>query len=593
MTQSYQVMARRWRPQTFEEVCGQQAVVRTLRNAVAAGRLAHALLFTGPRGVGKTTTARLLAKALNCVKGPTADPCGTCESCVAVREGRQLNVLEIDGASNNRVEEARDLIETVQYAPGAGRWRMVIVDEVHMLSTAAFNALLKTVEEPPPNVVFVLATTEPHKVPATIHSRCQRHDFRRLTAQEIAASLTACLKADAHTGHARVEDGALQAIARAAHGSLRDGQSLLEQVLAYAGDAPTREDVEASLGLVRAERLAEAVDALAARATDRALALVDALHREGYDLRLFCQELVGLFRDLAVVKVCAAPQKLLEESRVPVEDLKRQAARLGLTEIELMQKALLQAEQEMRRAAAPRVALEMAMIRLGEIRALEPVPGLVTRLQELERRLGGPGIAAAAAPAPQELSLFGPPAPPAPPRPSPPDPVRMPAPGAVTLLADKPRPPAPPPAPSAPAPLPTPQAPTVVGASTLAGEGRTSQSALRSPDAGAGWQAARRLLESRKRIAVVLADSEAALQGETLEVTVATGSAFVRQALEEPEARRLVGDAVREAFGARLQVAYRYAAPRAASADHPGVRQALEIFEGRIAPARDAPGAAS
>jgi DNA polymerase-3 subunit gamma/tau len=572
MAKSYEVMARRWRPQTFEEVEGQQAVVRTLRNAVAQGRLAHALLFAGPRGVGKTTTARLLAKALNCVRGPTADPCGECESCAAVKDGRLLNVLEIDGASHNRVEEARDLIETVQYAPGPGRWRVVIVDEVHMLSTAAFNALLKTVEEPPPNVVFVLATTEPHKVPATIHSRCQRHDFRRLTAREIVDGLAKRLRGEGLT----VPEEALRAIARAAQGSLRDAQSLLEQILAYAGPSPTPEDVEASLGLVRADRLAEAADAIAARATDKALALVDSLHREGHDLRLFCQELVATVRDLAVVKVCQRPGPLLEDSRVPEETLRKQAAGLTLAEIELMQKALLQAEQEMRRAAAPRLALEMALIRLGDIRSLEPVPDLIRRLRELEQQLGV-GAAPPPPPAAAELPLFAAasPAPPTAARASAPPPRPAPAPGTPAESAAFP-------APAPVEPLPAPPA---------------------TADAGAGWQRARHLLGPRKKLAAVLAESEAVLQGDTLEVTVGNGSGFVRQMLEEPEARRVVGEAVREAFGGRLSVTFSFRAarpaapaacgPGAAPAEHARVREALEIFEGRIAPTRENSGAPS
>ena len=569
MGKAYEVMARRWRPQTFEEVEGQQAVVRTLRNAVAQGRLAHALLFAGPRGVGKTTTARLLAKALNCVRGPTADPCGECDSCVAVKDGRLLNVLEIDGASHNRVEEARDLIETVQYAPGPGRWRVVIVDEVHMLSTAAFNALLKTIEEPPPNVVFVLATTEPHKVPATIHSRCQRHDFRRLTAGEIVDGLAKRLRGEGLA----VPEEALRAIARAAQGSLRDAQSLLEQILAYAGPGPTPADVEASLGLVRADRLAEAAEAIAARATDRALALVDSLHREGHDLRLFCQELVATFRDLAVVKVCQRPGALLEESRVPEEMLRKQAARLTIAEIELMQRALLQAEQEMRRAPAPRLALEMALIRLGEIRGLEPVPDLIRRLRELEQQMGfGSPPAAPPPPATAELPLFG---------------------GA---------PAAPPPAARAAAPPLRPE-PVAQAESAAPAAPPLEGSPAASPttaEAGAGWQRARHLLGSRKKLAALLADSEAVLQGDLLEVTVNSTSGFVKQMLEEPEARRAVGEAVGESFGERLRVVFRFRAARpaasygagAAAADHARVREALELFEGRIAPTRESPGAA-
>src|SRR5574341_2392485 len=220
---SYLVLARRWRPQSFEEVVGQRPVTQTLKNAIAQDRVAHALLFAGPRGVGKTTTARILAKALNCVQGPTPTPCGTCPACGEIAAGRSVDCLEVDAASNTQVEKTRDLLETVQYAPTRGRHKVYIIDEAHMLSTSSFNALLKTLEEPPSRVVFILATTEPHRIPATIHSRCQRHDFRLLGAAEIVGRLREIVAAE----HVATDEGSLALLTQAASGSLRDAQSLL------------------------------------------------------------------------------------------------------------------------------------------------------------------------------------------------------------------------------------------------------------------------------------------------------------------------------------------------------------------------------
>jgi DNA polymerase-3 subunit gamma/tau len=228
---SYQVFARKWRPQVFEDVIGQGHITRTLQNAIATNRLAHAFLFSGPRGVGKTTTARILAKALNCKEGPTPTPCGKCDSCLETTAGTSVDVIEIDGASNRGIEHIRELRETVKYAPVGGKNKVYVIDEVHMLTNEAFNALLKTLEEPPPHVIFIFATTEPQKIPATIHSRCQRYGFKRIALQEIAAKLREITDKES----IKVTDQGLTMIARAAEGSMRDSQSLLDQAVSYSG----------------------------------------------------------------------------------------------------------------------------------------------------------------------------------------------------------------------------------------------------------------------------------------------------------------------------------------------------------------------
>src|SRR5919202_1991753 len=304
---AYQVIARKWRPQTFEEVTGQEPITRTLRGAIEHERLHHAYLFSGARGVGKTTTARLLAKALNCHKSqrPTPTPCAiedatACASCREIAEGRSIDVLEIDAASNTGVDNVRDaIIGNVAIAPARDRYKVFIIDEVHMLSGAAFNALLKTLEEPPPRVVFIMATTESHKVPDTILSRCQQFEFRTIAAQKIAERLR--LIADAEK--IKVDDEALREIARAGEGSMRDAQSAFDQVISFSEGKITTADVEAALGLASAEQLARVVAAIANENPSEALAVVDDLVMRGHDLRNFCRDLLAHLRDLLVAKV--------------------------------------------------------------------------------------------------------------------------------------------------------------------------------------------------------------------------------------------------------------------------------------------------
>jgi DNA polymerase-3 subunit gamma/tau len=308
---SYRVFARKYRPQRFEEVVGQEHITQTLQNAIKGNRLAQAYLFVGPRGVGKTSTARILAKALNCQNGPTDNPCGVCDACVEIAEGRSLDVLEIDGASNNSVESIRTLRENAAYAPARGPYKVYLIDEVHMLTTAAFNALLKTLEEPPEHVKFLFATTEAQKVPATILSRCQRFDLRRLTPELIANHLLFIAKSEEIT----LEPAASDAIARGADGALRDAESMLDQVVAFCGTTITAADVHQVFGFTPRETLLQLAQALLGRDTTTALALVKAQSEAGKDLSRLLADLIGLLRDILISKV-HPPQGSTPESEL-------------------------------------------------------------------------------------------------------------------------------------------------------------------------------------------------------------------------------------------------------------------------------------
>nr|MBI3613485.1 DNA polymerase III subunit gamma/tau [Nitrospirota bacterium] len=299
---NYVVLARKWRPQQFDDVVGQEHVARTLTNALTAGRIAHAYLFAGPRGVGKTTMARLLAKALNCQTASTATPtaCGQCESCQEIAQGIAVDVMEIDGASSRGINEIRELRERINYAPLKGRRRVYIIDEVHMLTNEAFNALLKTLEEPPPHVVFIFATTELHKVPATIQSRCQQFLFRRLSRREIVVRLELIAKRE---GFALSSSG-LVMIAQAADGSLRDALSLLDQAVAFGGPSITDEELRQLLGVIDRRQMTELFEALAQREANGALTVIRSLSRQGQDLRQLCGMILEWLRHLTVAKVC-------------------------------------------------------------------------------------------------------------------------------------------------------------------------------------------------------------------------------------------------------------------------------------------------
>lgn len=383
----YQALYRRWRPRRFDEVVGQEHVVRTLKNALLSGRLAHAYLFCGPRGTGKTSTAKILAKALNCRERKEAEPCNRCPSCRGIAGGTSLDVVEIDAASHRGIDEVRELRENMRFSPVEAGYRVYIIDEVHMLTTEAFNALLKTLEEPPAHVLFILATTEPHRVPLTILSRCQRFDFRPLTAAEIAGRLR---EVAAQSG-VQMEEEALLLIARAAGGSLRDALALLDQAAAYGNMVVTAEHVHRILGTVGEEAVRAAAQALVAGRADALLSQVDALAEEGKDLRLFAAGLVACLRDLLVEQVCGGAGA--GGQMLPRERLLRALSILN------------RAEQEMRWATQPRIVLEVALVEAAMVQEAPSLHELARRLEALEEKLnkgGGdpPGKANGQPPAP-------------------------------------------------------------------------------------------------------------------------------------------------------------------------------------------------
>jgi DNA polymerase-3 subunit gamma/tau len=387
---SYQVIARKWRPQTFEEVTGQEPITRTLRNAIEHERLHHAYLFSGARGVGKTTTARLLAKALNCHKSdrPTPTPCAiedptACASCREIAEGRSIDVLEIDAASNTGVDNVRDaIIGNVAISPARDRYKVFIIDEVHMLSGAAFNALLKTLEEPPPRVTFIMATTEKHKLPDTILSRCQQFEFRTISTDRIAERLR--LIADAEK--VSIAEDALREIARAGEGSMRDAQSAFDQVISFTGTKIKAEDVELALGLASTEMLTRVVSAIAAQKPAEALSVVDDLVMRGHDLRNFCRDLLAHLRDLLVAKV-AGESALLNSAAADRRALVAQADNFSESDLVRFFHSLTETENNLRTAAHPRYQLEVGLVKLIEMRRIVPVNNLIERLNALEESL--------------------------------------------------------------------------------------------------------------------------------------------------------------------------------------------------------------
>jgi DNA polymerase-3 subunit gamma/tau len=384
---SYQVIARKWRPQTFADVVGQQHVTRTLSNAIQSGRVAHAYIFSGARGVGKTTTARILAKALNCAKGPAAEPCNECDSCREIGLGNSLDVIEIDAASNRGIDQIRELREMVRYAPAGGRYKVVILDEAHMLTDEASNALLKTLEEPPDKVIFVMATTQPEDLADTIRSRSQHFHFRALSFAEISDALVdICAKENL-----TAEPGAIAVMARAAEGSLRDGLSLLEQARAYCGSNITDAQVRELLGVVPGEILDELTGAIEERSADRVLSLVHRLLAEGQNLQHFCREAIGHFRNLLVARVCGADSELIAAPADERPSLKKASEFFSEEDLTRFFQILLHTDDDLRRKPDARLHLEMGLLRMVNAARLAP-------LEELLADLEG-GAAATATPA--------------------------------------------------------------------------------------------------------------------------------------------------------------------------------------------------
>jgi DNA polymerase-3 subunit gamma/tau len=374
---SYQVIARKWRPQTFSDLVGQSHVTSTLANAIKNNRVAHAYIFSGARGVGKTTAARILAKALNCVNGPTAEPCGECDSCKEIAAGTSLDVIEIDAASNRGIDQIRELREMVRYAPAASRSKVVLLDEAHMLTSEASNALLKTLEEPPDRVIFVMATTEPENLADTIRSRSQHFHFRALTFAEITGRLEEIAKKENLT----IEPGALAVIARMAEGSLRDALSLLEQARAYCGDNISDKEVRELLGVVPEDSLNELVAAIAEGSADRALGLVHTFQKEGRNLQHFCREAIRHMRNLLIARVSGADSDLIAATADQRPALANAAAQFSEEDLTRFFQILLQTDDDLRRKPDARVHLEMGLLRLINAQRLAPMEELLAELR--------------------------------------------------------------------------------------------------------------------------------------------------------------------------------------------------------------------
>ncbi len=540
---SYQVLARKWRPETFDEVVGQPTLTRTLKNALASGRIGHAFLLSGARGVGKTTTARILAKALNCAKGdgPTPDPCGACPSCKEIRAGASLDVQEIDGATNNGVEQVRELRESARYNPARDRFKIWIIDEVHMLSTGAFNALLKTLEEPPPRVKFIFATTEYHKIPDTILSRCQQYDFRMIPARELLAHLRRVADGE----KIRVSDEALGRVARAAEGSVRDALSLFDQVLAFSGNDVKDEELTALLGLIDRELLLKASSAAVAGDSLAVLELVEGLADYGADYRNFTRELLLHFRELLLLKLAPEESGLLS-SILPEERARMNPLAEAFSEEDLLRvfDVLTQAETDLRLAPDPRVTLELALLKLVQMRRLMPFVELVERV---ERLAGG------TAPAPR-ATLFDP-----------------------RTAAASPVPSAPPPAPPPAAPAGPPEEASAILAAMI--------------DLGT----------SRPSLGQPLRSAAARLEGDTLVLDMAPDFvAFAGRHLDEYRelAKRAAGRPLKVRVGAGAVLSEPDAPPspdqvkrerlRKEVEREPAVQEALDLFEGKVVDVREA-----
>jgi len=377
---TYLIYARKYRPKTFDEMIGQKAVVQTLKNAIKNNRVAQAYIFSGMRGVGKTTAARIFAKALNCQHGPTPTPCNKCEFCKSVDEDRSIDVMEIDGASNRGIEEVRSLREGVKYKPIHSRNKVIIIDEVHMLTREAFNALLKTLEEPPSHTVFIFATTEFHKVPATIISRCQHFEFKKISQRDIVNHLLDITQKE----KIKISSAGLNLVAEAADGSLRDAQSLLDQAVAFSGEVINDEDLKEILGTISRNILFEFSSMIMEDKSDSVFPQVDKLIEKGYDLRYFYKELIQHFRNLLLVKSIEGPQELIPLSEEEIDNLKKEAQKASTEDILRYLSVLQQGEQGLKYSSHPRIYLEVLLVKLCHFKKLTPVADIIKELEGLK-----------------------------------------------------------------------------------------------------------------------------------------------------------------------------------------------------------------
>jgi len=592
-TMSYVVIARKYRPSTFDEVVGQEPIATTLKNAIRTDRVAHAYLFSGPRGVGKTSMARILAKALNCTNGPTDSPCNQCEVCLAVTDGNDIDVLEIDGASNNRVDEIRELRQNVKYAPNRARFKIYIIDEVHMLSTGAFNALLKTLEEPPSHVKFIFATTEPRKVPETIQSRCQRFDFRRVTTADIVGRLEQICQSEG----IEFEPNVLPTIARSVRGGMRDSQSILDQLVAFSDGALKVDDVHTVLGLVSEEQIARLVDDFADGNVGDALTMVDELFSEGHDVGEFLDQVIGYLRDVLVSNTCGSDSSLIDRSEEARARMTEQAAKLNLDTWMYALHVMSEVKKRARENVQSRVLLEMAVMKLARLEDLKPLSEIAQRIASLEQLVSAGRLPAG--PAPQAAAP-----PPQSPRPAS-RPVRQPPPDARAPQQPRAPQPSPPPRaegrreppPSAPPPAPS-QPPPAEEKAEPSPPGEPGDLAGRWPEV------AERVKQQKRLLGEVLSSASRFGGVKGSDVTIYLASSGHTALLAESDDRRLVEEAIAAVVGQRLQLKVevdpegakkpdpqpsRPAAdtqPKQASSaailDEPVVKDAIKRFKGRV-----------
>jgi DNA polymerase-3 subunit gamma/tau len=380
---SYLVLARKYRPQTFEQVVAQAHITQTLTNAISSGRVAHAILFSGPRGTGKTTVARILAKAMNCKDGPTPVPCNVCSSCNEITAGKAVDVFEIDGASNNSVDQVRELRENIKYMPAHSSYKIYIIDEVHMLSTAAFNALLKTLEEPPSHVMFMFATTEPHKIPITILSRCQRHDFRRMDLNSISTHMASLCRREGF----EIAEESLGLIAREAGGSMRDGLSLLDQIMTCIQGPITHEQVLDILGIIDRKFIFDLSESILKADIPASLDLLDDIYDHGHDMKKLYADLTEHFRNLLVAAMGKKVNKLVDLPSGEVDQLVAQAKTISTAVLNQIFDLLFKEEASIRLSAQPKLALEVALIRMLQSKPALPIDVLIDKLDILREEM--------------------------------------------------------------------------------------------------------------------------------------------------------------------------------------------------------------
>jgi DNA polymerase III subunit gamma/tau len=378
-------IARKWRPQTFEEVVGQDEVVRALKNAISTGKIGHAYLFSGPRGTGKTTLARILAKSLNCVNGPTVNPCNRCENCVEIREGRSVDVIEIDGASNRKIDDVRNIREVVKFVPVKSRYKIYIIDEVHMLTDEAFNALLKTLEEPPSHVVFIFATTEPYKVKQTIRSRCQHFVLKPISTEIIYQQLLKISKAEGF----KITDSILLKVAKAGNGSMRDAESILDMVVSYIGDRQdvTDEEIDRLLGIIDISHIERILSLISQKDVGGLIKLVNELRDKGFDLKKLCEELISTFRNLLIMKDFGVDRSLIRLSENEISVLERFKDSFRREEIIFIENTLIETYNEMRTSINELFSLEKGFFKIGNTENVITLSRILEELKELKSSL--------------------------------------------------------------------------------------------------------------------------------------------------------------------------------------------------------------